>query len=145
MSHHARRTKETLLYMPPMVPPGCSGPFGELKVNGVFLEAENDMSVQLQYDFLEARQRSNYKQFWVKGRHMRAEVLYRYTVGLEPESPEQVAKEYDLPVEAVLEAVDYCVKNQDLLDAERSREAASVRARGLDRYPHIPADYKPAE
>ena len=103
------------------------------------------MSLQVQYEFLESRARSNYKQLWVKGRHMRAEVLYRYTVGPELESPEQVAKEYDLPVEAVLEAIDYCGKNQDLLDAERSREAASIRARGLDRYPHVPADYKPAE
>ena len=103
------------------------------------------MSVHVQYEFLESRPRSNYKQLWVKGRHMRAEVLYRYTVGPEPESPGQVAEEYDLPVEAVLEAIDYCARNRDLLDAERSREAASIRARGLDRDPHVPADYKPAE
>ena len=103
------------------------------------------MSIQIQYEFLESRPRSNYKQLWVEGRHIRAEVLFRYTVGPEPESPEQVAKEYDLPVAAVLEAIDYCKRNQDLLDAERSQETASIRARGLDRYPHIPADYKPAE
>ena len=103
------------------------------------------MSIQIQYEFLESRPRSNYKQLWVKGRHMRAEVLYRYTVGSEPESPEQVAKEYDLPVAAVLEAIDYCTRNRDLLDTERSQEAASIRARGLDRYPHVPADYTPAE
>ena len=63
---------------------------------------EKVMSIQVQYEFLESRPRSNYKQLWVKGRHIRAEVLYRYTVGPEPESPEQVAKEYDLPVGAVL-------------------------------------------
>src|SRR2546426_9456353 len=103
------------------------------------------MSVQVQYEFLESRPRSNYKQLWVKGLHMRAEVLYRYTIGPEPESPEEVAKEYNLPVEAVLEAIDYCTRNKDLLDAERSREAASIRARGLDRYPHAPAEYKPHE
>jgi uncharacterized protein (DUF433 family) len=103
------------------------------------------MSIQIQYDFLESRPRSNYKQLWVKGRHMRAEVLYRYTVGPEPESPEQVAKEYDLPVGAVFEAIDYCTRNRDLLDAERSQEAANIRARGLDHYPHAPADYQPPE
>ena len=103
------------------------------------------MSVQIEYKFLEPRARSNYKQLWVKGRHMRAEVLYRCTAGPEPESPEQVAKDYDLPVDAVLEAIDYCIRNKDLLDAERSREAASIRARGLDLYPHAPADYKPGE
>lgn len=103
------------------------------------------MPIQVQYEFLESRPRSNYKQLWVKGRHIRAEVLYRYTVGPEPESPELVAKEYDLPVGAVLEAIEYCTRNQNLLDAERSQEAADVRARGLDCYPHIPSDYKPPE
>ena len=101
------------------------------------------MSVQVEYKFLEIRPRSNYKQLWVKGRHMRAEVLYRYTAGPEPETPQQVAKEYDLPVEAVLEAIDYCTRNKDLLDAERARETASIRAKGLDRYPYAPVDYKP--
>ena len=102
------------------------------------------MSVQVEYKFLESRPRSNYRQLWVKGRHMRAEVLYRCTVGPEPETPEQVAKEYDLPAEAVLEAIEYCTREKELLDAERTREAASIRARGLDRYPHAPVDYKPA-
>jgi len=103
------------------------------------------LSIQVQYEFLESRPRSNYKQLWVKGRHIRAEVLYRYTVGPEPESPEQVAKEYDLPLGAVLEAIDYCTRNQDLLDAERSQEAADIQARGLDRSPHIPSNDSPLE
>ena len=106
---------------------------------------KKDMSIQVQYEFLESRPRSNYKQLWVKGRHIRAEVLYRYTVGPEPESPEQVANEYDLPPGAVMEAIDYCTRNQDLLDAERSQEAADIQARGLDRSPHIPADDSPLE
>ena len=65
------------------------------------------MPVQIEYQFLESRPRSNYRQLWVKSRHMRAEVLYRYIVGPEPESPEQVAKEYDLPVEAVLARISH--------------------------------------
>jgi hypothetical protein len=66
------------------------------------------MSVQIEYKFLEVRPRSNYRQLWVKGRHMRAEALYRAKVGAEPESPEMVAQEYGLPVDAVLEAIRYC-------------------------------------
>ena len=103
------------------------------------------MSVQVEYKFLESRPRSNYQQLWVKGRHMRAEVIYRYTVGPEPETPEQVAAEYNLPVDAVLEAIEYCTRNKDLLDAERTRETASIRARGLDQYPNAPRDYNPLE
>ena len=72
-------------------------------------------------------------------------MLYRYTIGPEPETPEQVAKEYDLPIEAVQEAIDYCSRNRDLLYEERLGETAGIRARGLDSSPHGPADYKPAE
>jgi uncharacterized protein (DUF433 family) len=101
------------------------------------------MSVQVEYKHLEPRPRSNYRQLWVKGRHMRAEVLYRYTVGPEPETPQEVADDYDLPVEAVLEAIDYCVRNKELLDAERARDWASIKALGLDKPPYVPPDYKP--
>ncbi|MBL8848791.1 MAG: hypothetical protein JNG89_03875, partial [Planctomycetaceae bacterium] len=63
------------------------------------------------YLHLESRTRTNYRQLWVKGRHMRAEVLYRHTVGPEPRTPEEVAEDYDLPVEVVHEAVDYSIRN----------------------------------
>jgi uncharacterized protein (DUF433 family) len=101
------------------------------------------MSVQVEYQYLEPRPRSNYRQLWVKGRHMRAEVLYRCTVGPEPRTPEEVARDYDLPVEVVLEAIDYSIRNKDLLDAERAREQANIKARGLDKPPYVPADYRP--
>ena len=103
------------------------------------------MSVEVEYKFLEARPRSSYRQLWVKGRHMRAEVLYRYTVGPEPQTPEEVAREYDLPVKAVQEAIDYCTRNKDLLDAERAWETVSIQARGLDHHPYAPVDYRPGE
>lgn len=91
------------------------------------------MPAQIEYQYLESRPQSNYRQLWVKGRHMRAEVLYRMTVGPEPRTPAEVAGDYDLPVDVVLEAVDYCVRNQSLLDAERAREDARLRELGLDR------------
>jgi len=101
------------------------------------------MSVQIEYQHLEIRPRSNYRQLWVKGRHMRAEVLYRCTVGPERRSPQEVARDYDLPVEVVLEAIDYSVKNKSLLDAERAREEARMKERGLDKPPYVPVDSVP--
>ena len=91
------------------------------------------MAVEVQYEFLESLRRTNYRQLWIKGRHIRAEVLYRYTVGPEPESPEQIAREYDLPIQAVREAIEYCSANMELLDVERTRETADILARDLDR------------
>ncbi|HEX7450399.1 MAG TPA: hypothetical protein VF306_22755 [Pirellulales bacterium] len=78
---------------------------------------------------------SNYRQLFVNGR-IRAEVLYRETVGREPLTPEEVAREYRVPVEAVLEAIDYCLKNQALLDEERLREEAWIEANSRDKWPY---------
>ena len=96
------------------------------------------MATQVQYRYLAPRPRSYYRQLWVKGRHIRAEVLYRLTLGVEPRTPEEIAHDYALPVEVVHEAIDYAVHNQELLEAERAREACRMKQLGLDRSPFIP-------
>src|SRR5437879_1340192 len=89
------------------------------------------------YKYLEPKRGSRYQQLAVNGR-IRAEILYRETLGPEPLTPEQVAEEYHVPVEAVREAIHYCERNRELLDAERAREQATIAARSLDRWPHAP-------
>src|SRR5262245_34816391 len=88
------------------------------------------MAQAMHYQYLEPRPRSHYRQLWVKGRHIRAEVLYRLTVGAEPRTPDEVAQDYDLPVEAVQEAIDYAARNQGLLEAEQVREASRTQQYG---------------
>src|SRR5262245_62008217 len=97
------------------------------------------MAEQVQYKYLKPKPGSNYRQLFVNGR-IRAEVLYRETIGSEPLTPERVATEYSLPVEAVIEAVDYCRNNQELLDQDRAREAARIKAAGRDQWPYAPRD-----
>jgi hypothetical protein len=89
-----------------------------------------------EYKHLKPKRGSRYKQLFF-GR-IRAEVLYRETVGTEPLTPAEVARGYNVPVEAVLEAIDYCTKNKDLLDAERAREEASIKSAGRDKWPYAP-------
>ncbi|MFO0965027.1 MAG: hypothetical protein U0793_05485 [Gemmataceae bacterium] len=91
------------------------------------------------YKYLQPKRGSNYRQLAVNGR-IRAEVLYRQTVGPERLTPEEVANEYGLPLDAVLEAIHYCEHNRELLAAERAHEEATIAARGLDRWPHAPKD-----
>jgi len=91
-----------------------------------------------EYQFLKLKRGSRYRQLFF-GR-IRAEVLYRETVGREPLTPEEVAREYNVPVGAVREAIDYCVKNKDLLDAERAREDDAIHRSGRDQWPYAPAD-----
>jgi hypothetical protein len=89
------------------------------------------MDVNGEYEFLKPKRGSRYRQLFF-GR-IRAEVLYRETVGREPLTPEEVARQYNIPAGAVLEAIDYCIKYKDLLDAERAREDAGIRTAGRDK------------
>jgi uncharacterized protein (DUF433 family) len=96
------------------------------------------------YKYLEPRPGSNYLQLFYKERKIRAEVLYPETVGQEARTPEQVANDYGIPLEAVNEAIDYAIKNEDLLRQERDRTLERIRKRGLDKPPFVPVDYQPA-
>ena len=89
-----------------------------------------------EYQFLTPKRGSRYQQLFV-GR-IRAEILYREAIGNEPLTPGEVAREYDVPVEAVREAIDYCLKHKELLDAERAREEDAIRRSGRDRWPYAP-------
>ena len=98
-----------------------------------------------EYKYLVRYYGSNYKQYFYKERKIFAQTLYRATVGLDPRTPEEVAEDYDVPVEAVHEAIHYCIHNEDLLRKEREEDLADIRARGLDKPPYAPSDYKPEE
>ena len=92
------------------------------------------------YRYLRAKQGgSNYRQLFVNGR-IRAEVLYRETIGQQRLTPADVAREFNLPLEAVLEAIDYCQKNEALLSEERNREQAWIVASGHDKWPYAPRE-----
>jgi uncharacterized protein (DUF433 family) len=92
-------------------------------------------SIATQYQHLEPRPGSNYRQLFLKGRRIRAAIVHEAVYGPDPYTPEEFARDYDVPLEAVREALDYVVNNLPLIEAERDREAANVRKRGLDRPP----------
>ncbi|MGP0064548.1 MAG: hypothetical protein ACLQGP_13245, partial [Isosphaeraceae bacterium] len=86
---------------------------------------------QPQYQHLEARPGSNYRQLWLKGRRIRAAVFYEEIHGPEPRTPEELARDYEIPLEVILEALDYATRNLPLIEQERQREAARIRAREM--------------
>jgi len=87
--------------------------------------------IKTQYQYLEPRPGSNYRQLWLKGRRIRAAVVDQAVHGPDPFTPEEFAREYQVPLEAVREALDYVAQNRTLIEEERDREAARLRARGL--------------
>jgi uncharacterized protein (DUF433 family) len=86
---------------------------------------------QPQYPHLEARPGSNYRQLWLKGRRIRAAVFYEEIYGPEPRTPEELARDYEIPLEVILEALDYSTRNLPLIEQERERESARIRAREM--------------
>ena len=86
---------------------------------------------QKQYQYLEARPGSNYRQLFLKGRRIRAVAVYSAIHGPDPYTPEEYAENFQVPLEAVLEALDYVERNRPIIQADQDREEASLRARGL--------------
>lgn len=85
------------------------------------------------YLHLEPRPGSKYRQWFLKGRRIRAAVVHEAVHGPDPLTPEEFARDYGVPLAAVHEALDYVARNLPLIEQEREREAADIRARGLDR------------
>lgn len=88
-----------------------------------------------EWKYLAPNPKSAYKQLFVKGTRIRAEVLYGLTAdGPEEDrlSVEQVAAEYNLPPEAVREAVAYCAADPPEVQADHAAEEALMAATGMD-------------
>jgi uncharacterized protein (DUF433 family) len=95
------------------------------------------MSETTNYTHLAPREGSRYEQYFFKGRNLRAETLYRATIGPEPMTPDEVAKDYNVPVAAVLEAIHYSVQHGALLQREREDDWNASHARGVVESPRL--------
>jgi hypothetical protein len=78
------------------------------------------------YVYLTPRAGSRYQQYFFTGRNLRAETLCRATLGLEPMAAEEVADDYNVPIEAVLESIQYSLDHADLLQTERGEDARTT-------------------
>jgi uncharacterized protein (DUF433 family) len=88
--------------------------------------------------YLAPEPKSFYRQLFIKGRRIRARTLYGlYMSAEEPLTPEEIAAEYDLPLEAVKEAIAYCQSNPPEIADDFRREEALMEAAGMN-----DSDYK---
>jgi uncharacterized protein (DUF433 family) len=95
------------------------------------------------YRHLLPRPDSHHKGLFYRERKIRADTLYRLTVGEDAQTPEQVAADYGIPVEAVLEAIHFCTHNEEFLRQEYVREEESAKTNGLDGARSVPVDGAP--
>jgi hypothetical protein len=84
-----------------------------------------------QYKYLAPKPKSVYKQLFIKDRWTAARTLYGDYLNEEaPRTPEEIAADRDLPLEAVLEAIAYCESNPPEIAQDYAREEAWVAAIG---------------
>lgn len=82
--------------------------------------------------YLERDPKSSYLQLSVKGRRIKARTLYGLTQGDEALTPEEVAADRDLPLDAVREAIAYCESNPPEIRGDFEREERLAEAMGLN-------------
>jgi len=85
------------------------------------------------YKYLARKPKSVYKQLFIKDRWVAARTLYGMYVSEEaPRTPEEIAADYNLPLEAVLEAIAYCESNPPEILQDWAREEAVLEATGMN-------------
>lgn len=77
--------------------------------------------------------RSNYKQLFIKGTRIRAFAVYAWSAcGEDSMTPEEIAVDMNLPLEAVREAIAYCQSNPPEIAEDSRREEALMEATGVN-------------
>jgi uncharacterized protein (DUF433 family) len=85
------------------------------------------------YKYLARKPKSVYKQLFIKDRWISARTLYGLHVNEEmPMTVEEIAANYELPVEAVQEAIAYCESNPPEIASDHAAEEALMEATGMN-------------
>jgi len=85
------------------------------------------------YKYLARKPKSVYKQLFIKDRWISARTLYGLHVNEEmPLTLEEIAANYELPLEAVQEAIAYCESNPPELASDYAAEEALMEATGMN-------------
>jgi uncharacterized protein (DUF433 family) len=92
------------------------------------------MSTNLPWTFLRRKPRSLYRHLFIhdKGRFISARTVYGQAVGDDARTPEQLAQDYDLPLEAIREAIAYCESNPPEIAEDWAAEEALAEADGMN-------------
>lgn len=91
--------------------------------------AINDSSTQWQY--LEKRSDSWRKQLFFRGKKLTAFSVYSDMM-VNKDTIEETAEGWELPIEAVKEAIEYCQNNQQLIQQEAEEERLYLQENGVN-------------
>src|SRR5437879_1483799 len=90
-------------------------------------------SVTHNWTYREPGPNSFHRQLFIKGTRIRARSIYGwYASEEEPMTAEQLAEEFNLPLEAVKEAIAYCESSPPEIEQDFRREEALMEATGMN-------------
>lgn len=90
------------------------------------------------WQFLVSRPHPWRKQLYIKGRKLLASTLYSDMIANNM-TPDQAADNWELPLAAIQEAIQYCQTHQDLLKLEAEEERYRLQLQGVPLEPiHTP-------
>ena len=93
---------------------------------------------QTQWQYLESRPDSWRKQLYIKGRRLKASVIYSDMIVNEMTEADAVYN-WDLPLKAIQEVIEYCQTHQELLIQEAQQGRKLLEEAGVSiepKYPH---------
>ncbi len=93
-------------------------------------------SSKTQWQYLEQRPHPWRKQLYLRGKRIKASVIYSSLV-VNNETLEEAADNWDLPLAAIKEVVEYCETNQELLKQEAREERRRLEEKGLALEPKV--------
>ena len=88
-----------------------------------------------QWQYLESRPHPWRKQLYIKGKRIKASVIYSDII-INKETPSEAAENWDLPLTAIEEVIQYCQTHQELLKQE-AREERRIVLEGVTVEPKV--------
>ena len=86
-----------------------------------------------EWKYLERRPGSSYQQLCIKGKRIWAWTLYCETMNAkEPRTPQQLAEDFDIPLEAVQEAIEYSASDPPEIHEDKRKDDLLSEAIGMN-------------
>jgi uncharacterized protein (DUF433 family) len=89
-----------------------------------------NQATKTQWQYLEARPQSWKKQLYLKGTRIKASVIYSDMI-VNQMSQLEAVDNWDLPLEAIQEVVEYCQTHQELLKKEAQQGRKLLEEEGV--------------
>jgi uncharacterized protein (DUF433 family) len=103
-----------------------------MHTNSIHQPAEKPAAAASQYKYLWPKPKSVYKQLFVMGRIFPWTIHGAYVHEEEPMMMEEIAADWDIPLQAVREAIAYYESNPPEMQEDRRREEALMEASGMN-------------